>query len=632
MSLKHVALTVAVLAGVVVIGSGMPGVGHASTWNTSSDAGPTATEAPTITHGPILGRPGAHAMGVWARTSQPAEIEVRYRPAEGENEETVATAQTHRRDDNTGWVHLRNLQAETTYAYTVTTVDGTDERSGTFRTLPDPEDYRHPEYNPEGLFNFSFEHGACNFQFRRGDSSYAMPAYRSMLRQSDRIDFQIMSGDFIYETERGTSVETWSEQQGGDFRLPEVVRDMPDIVGVWENYKTYFDRASYLNAWHRQVPAFFMFDDHEILNDINGAGTPGHRDRRAVFRDVGVSAWQDYLGWSNPVPESRRDIHHGQAQVTEGGFLIDSTASFEGLGTENLSTLHVHWNDDHPTAGVYEVKEVRGPNRLKISPAPQERGDQLRYSIGARSYYRFQVSNTEIFVVDTRSFRDVHDKDRPAKEGVSMLGEVQREWLEEGMRESDADLFFVVSSVSLSIPHVSTNDPEKDESWTSYLDERESLIEFWEGLDAPVLVLTGDLHNSMAINVSDNVKEYLSGHHNSPNHDYSDEAYRPPSGPFGSNPTGSFDSAGRTVDIQWSSFVLDDTPGEARQVPHYSVLTVKNVVNSPAPDGSDRWIAYPEPQVVVQYYHGITGKLLYAESVTTEADHPPAFEQNPDRR
>ena len=55
---------------------------------------------------------------------------------------------------------------------------------------------------------------------------------------------------------------------------PEVVRDMPDIVGVWTNYKTYLDRPSYLNKWHRQVPAFFMLDDHEILNDINGAGTP----------------------------------------------------------------------------------------------------------------------------------------------------------------------------------------------------------------------------------------------------------------------------------------------------------------------------------------------------------------------
>jgi phosphodiesterase/alkaline phosphatase D-like protein len=100
----------------------------------------------------------------------------------------------------------------------------------------------------------------------------------------------MISGDFIYETERGTPVEAWREQQSGDFRVPEVVRDMPDIVGVWANYKTYLDRASYLNEWHRQVPAFFMLDDHEILNDINWAGTPGHRDRRAVFRDVGVSA------------------------------------------------------------------------------------------------------------------------------------------------------------------------------------------------------------------------------------------------------------------------------------------------------------------------------------------------------
>jgi hypothetical protein len=121
------------------------------------------------------------------------------------------------------------------------------------------------------------------------------------------------------------------------------------------------------------------------------------------------------LGWSNPVPEARRSVHDGQARVIEEGLLIDSTASFEGLAVEDLPTLHVHWNDDHPAAGVYEVEEVRGPNQLKISPAPEAEGEQVRYSIGARPYYRFQVSNAEFFVLDTRSFRDVHDKERPAR-------------------------------------------------------------------------------------------------------------------------------------------------------------------------------------------------------------------------
>lgn len=574
-------------------------------------------ESPSITHGPILGRPGSHEMGVWARTSEPASIEVTYSPLRSERTDS-ATTQTYLRNDNTGWVHLKGLQAETEYSYTVRAGGDGEGRSGTFRTLPDPDDYQHSQYNPEGLFNFTFEHGSCNFQYRRGDSSYAMPAYRSMLEMSDRIDFQIMNGDFIYETERGTSVEEWRRQQPSKSPVPDIVEDMPRLVGVWANYKTYLDRGSYLTEWHRQVPTYFMFDDHELLNDINGTGMPGHRSRKAVFRDIGVRGWQDYVGWSNPTPQTRRAIHHGRATVTDEGILKDTTASFEELSLGRLPTLHVHWNDDHPAAGVYEVDRVVDNHRLALSPTPEREGTNLNYSIGTRTYFRFQVSNAEFFVLDTRSHRDLHDKDQPAKEGVSMLGAAQRKWLKDGMRNSDADVFFVVSTVSLSIPHVSTDDPKKDESWTSYLDEREELIEFWDDLDVPVLLLTGDLHNSAAVEVTDNVHEYLSGPQNSPNHDYTDEAYRPPNG--------SFDSNGRAVDIQWSSFWLEDVPGEALQQPHYSVVTVKNVVNNPAPDGTDRWVAYPEPQVVIQYYDGITGELLYAESVTTNTDNPPTFD------
>ena len=34
-------------------------------------------------------------------------------------------------------------------------------------------------------------------------------------------------------------------------------------------------------------PRGFTFDDHELVNDIWGAGSTGRRNRRAVFRDIG---------------------------------------------------------------------------------------------------------------------------------------------------------------------------------------------------------------------------------------------------------------------------------------------------------------------------------------------------------
>ncbi len=70
-------------------------------------------------------------------------------------------------------------------------------------------------------------------------------------------------------------------------KLPKCVEAMPNVVGVWENYKLYLSRGVELAKWHRNVPSFFTFDDHELVNDIYASGEAGQRDRRTVFRDIG---------------------------------------------------------------------------------------------------------------------------------------------------------------------------------------------------------------------------------------------------------------------------------------------------------------------------------------------------------
>ena len=96
-------------------------------------------------------------------------------------------------------------------------------------------------------------------------------------------------------------MEDWLRQGGATpDQTPHVVKMAPTITGVWENYKHYLDSAPNLSEWHREVPSYYTFDDHEILNDIYGTATPGYKHRRTVFRDIGVEAWYHYLGWSNP--------------------------------------------------------------------------------------------------------------------------------------------------------------------------------------------------------------------------------------------------------------------------------------------------------------------------------------------
>jgi phosphodiesterase/alkaline phosphatase D-like protein len=595
-----------------------------------------------ITHGPVLGRLGHSHVGVWARTSQPGEFTVFYGTA-ADALTMTATGTTMLADDNTGWTMIQGLEPGTKYFYEVGTgsaAAGSEERSGSFHTLPDPSALK-TEHNPEGRYNFRFEFACGNNQNSSGSPiGRALLTHGTMLREltsdtdKSAVDFAILNGDWLYENDtRRYTADQWREQTGTEeAKTPREVQLMPSIVGVWENYKNFYDNGANLRAWHRNVPSYYTFDDHELLNDVYGAGEPGRRNRRAVFRDVGTRAWYDYLGWSNPVPDTP-GIVYGRAQLEAGSdVLTDPEADFTGLDAE--STLQVHWGtpdwgvmllgqnpdgtdaDDEggdPNSKVYEVVEVLDANRLRMRPAAVEDGQPV-YSIGRRSYFSKRVSNAEFLYLDTRSYRMMHDTKDREKVGRTMLGERQKAWVKQTMQASDADFFFIVSSVNFSISHVggtgsaNISETNKDDAWTAFLWEREDMINFWDGLGKPVFVLTGDLHNSFAIKLTDRVWEFASGPHNSTNHPLRSEGNRPKSGMY--------DSFGRESEIRWSSFIVNGTPNEYRRRPIYCVVQVNNVFNNPSESG-DRLVAYENPQAVFQYYDGLTGELLYAESVVS---------------
>ena len=586
-----------------------------------------AQNANHLTHGPILGRLGAHEIGIWARTARTGTFAVRYGLAKDKLDQTTKPVATCLEHDNTGWVHVTGLKADTKYFYELIVPGsrGRSGRSGSFRTLPDARECVDRKLNPKGLFNFSFEFACGNNQNPAHSIGPELPTFKTMLeRLKDRIHFAILNGDWLYESQRQYKPSQWLAQVGcPPDKMPAHVKIAPTLVGVWQNYKHFLGQGHNLARWHSEIPSFFTYDDHEILNDIWGAGTPGLRDRRAVFRDVGVRAWYDYLGWSNPTTYSQ-PVHFGKARLKAGSdVLVDPEADFTRLDLKQATNLHVHWgtetagvNDNaldgvggDPNAGVYRIEKVLDKNRLKVFPAAKQDGT-VSYSIGRRSYYRLRISNCDFFLVDTRGLREMHDTRQPDKPGLSMLGKEQREWLMDGMKKSDADFLFVVSSVNFMVPHVgggAVRTTNKDDAWTVFLDEREKLIDFWDTLGKPVFVLTGDLHNSFVIKITDNVWEMASGPHNSNNHWASDEGDRPPNGRFQYGP--------RAVDIRWSTYYRTDIPREHLQHPNFCVVKVNNTFNNPTRPGTTRRVAFPRPQVIFRYFDGRTGELKYAESI-----------------
>lgn len=591
----------------------------------AQDAEPTAVR---VTHGPILGRPTASSMTIWVRTSSAGPVTIFYGEDEDALDRVAPELTTSLEHDNTGFVTIEGLEPNTRYHYRVSD----HQLGGSFVTMPDPGQFRNPETNPKGLFNFSFEFACGNNQRGVGDSvGPPLPVYDVLNDEwREKVHFAILNGDWLYEDRREYPAAEWLHQVGldGMDEAPGIVQKAPTISGVWENYKIYLERGRNLSEWHRHVPSFFTADDHELLNDIYGTGETGYVNRRAVFRDIATRAWFDYLAWANPV-EHDGEAWFGTATFEEGSDVLeDPGADFTKLDLEAMANLHVHWGTEtagvkdaaldsqtgDPNAAVYEIVEVLGPNRLRISPPAKADGSQT-YSIGRRCYGKFSVSNCDFFLLDTRSHRSLHNVDEPDNPEATMLGKRQFRWLKDGIAASEADFLFLVSSVNFMVPHVGSGGGDdkqltikKDDAWTVFLQEREELIDFCDQLDQPVFVLTGDLHNSFAIRITDNVFEFASGPHNSINHaPMKDEGGRPVNGKFQYGP--------RECEIRWSSYAMDDIPRENRTFPHFCVVRIRNVFNNPVERDGERWFAYPHPQVVFQFYDALTGKFRYSETI-----------------
>jgi len=593
----------------------------------------------TVTHGPILGRLGSTEIGVWVRTSRPGTFRVRYGLDARTLDTVSAPGKTDIDHDSTGWVLVQGLTPNTKYYYQVVAGDAAPPvvPDGSFTTLPAADAYRNAQYNPKGLFNFRFEFGTGNNQRPAGEGPWP-PAFKTMLEKlQDKVYFHIQNGDFIYEEKRDYRVQEWLGQVGltAD-QAPRIVNLVPSIVGVWENYKVYLERGKALAAWHRNVPAFFTFDDHEMLDNIDGTSEVGRRNRRAVFRDIGARAWYDYVGWADPIAPGVN--HFGQAQLKAGSdILTDPQADFMKLASDfrEPGELHVNWGGvaagvperdldnlpgvaGDPNANVYQIVERLDAHRLRVKPAAKADGTAT-YSIARKSYYDLRVGNAHYFFLDTRSYRGISDPTHANKPQLTMLGAAQKAWLMDGMKKSDADFFFVVSQVTFMIPHVggtpvagateqnAGENPVHDEAWTGFVNERDELIRFWETLGKSVFVLTGDVHNSFSVKITDRIWELASGPHNSRNH-RADAEGNPP-------PNGTFNSAGRNCEIRWSSYFLPDVPAPLVRQPIYAVAQVNNVFDNRLEANTPRWVAYPHSQVVFQFFDGFTGDLLYAESI-----------------
>ena len=89
-----------------------------------------------LTHGPMLGKPTAHSVSVWGRTSDPGDFVVKYGTTADALTQTSPVTTTSIAHDNTGVAELIDLKADTRYHYQIFVLGNPHGLPGSFLTLP----------------------------------------------------------------------------------------------------------------------------------------------------------------------------------------------------------------------------------------------------------------------------------------------------------------------------------------------------------------------------------------------------------------------------------------------------------------------------------------------------------------
>jgi alkaline phosphatase D len=152
---------------------------------------------------------------------------------------------------------------------------------------------------------------------------------------------------------------------------------------------------------------------------------------------------------------------------------------------------YVHIWDDH------DYGTADGDKTFKYRSAAMHafKDDFPTYRLGSPGqgfWQSFRYAQAEVFVLDLRSARDPDKK--PDDANKSMLGDLQKAWLLNGLRTSTGTWKFIVSS-SVWNPH-----SKQDDSWAEFKHEQDEIVDFIRTNSITgVIFMSGDIHSGGAI-------------------------------------------------------------------------------------------------------------------------------------
>lgn len=485
-------------------GYGLPVAALVGCNGSGSDSNGDVDPANVFRHGVASGDPLNDRVVLWTKVTTdsaravPVVLEVARDAAFSETvltEQAMATAER----DQTVKLDVAGLSPGTTYYYRFSALGGMSP-IGRTRTAPEGE----TEHLRLGIVSCSsLAHGYFN-------------AYRLLARRAD-IDCVLHLGDYIYEYGTG---------EYGNVRPYEPATEILTLADYRQRYAQYRQDPDCAEL-HRQHPMIAVWDDHETADNSWRDNAKNHTEQTEA--DPGEGCWVQRKAWAIQAYREWMPIRDNLADYVAPQSCTDNRDSERVKAQERIwrrfsfgDLVDLHMLDTR----IFERDIARRPNVLTTAGSPAG-------------------SNSENDVQDNGLFANCA---APYDENYSNIGDTQLQWLLGGLKESQARWNLIGQQIMfgqlkvLGLPEVGCTLPNSGDivsllettpadsplsailggvvdqlptlsasslylngdQWDGYPMGRKAILDTLdENAIDNVVVLTGDIHTSWAIDISE---------------------------------------------------------------------------------------------------------------------------------
>ena len=299
--------------------------------------------------------------------------------------------------------------------------------------------------------------------------------------QNSNIDYVLHLGDYIYEYD-GEGYATENAKQIGRTFEPNNDTELFTLTDYRRRYALYRTDEGLL-ALHQNKPFIVVWDDHEISNDTYKDGAQNHQVNEGDFFSRRAAAIQAYYEWLPIRPtfgEARMEIYR---QFTFGKLLDLYMLDTRVLARDKqLEYAHYRDKDTNSFDQAVFTNDISNPERGLLGNAQREWLNNAMQNSDAKWQVLGQQLLMGRMLFPVSIFNGVPREQIPAH--VSTLAEIKRKQQRgETLSEKEQQLVATVMPYNL-------------DAWDGYPVERERLLTHLKQLNKPVIALAGDTHNA----------------------------------------------------------------------------------------------------------------------------------------